>query len=214
VRSKKIELKADERSASGLLLEPKDGATKGVLLAHGAGGNMNAPFITYFHTQIAEAGYPCLKFNFFYSEAHRKAPDPLPLLIRCYQTAIEWMPEKQLIIGGKSMGGRIASYLADHPKVQGLFFLGYPLHPPGQSSQLRDQHLYNIRKPMLFISGTRDPFAQMELLQQTLRKIGAQASSFFIPQAGHSFEVPRSVKTSNPLVEASAHLVSWLKKTF
>lgn len=177
---------------------------------------MNSAFMHYFHNFIAEEGYPCLKFNFFYSEAGKKTPDPQPLLISCYEKAIEVMPYRRLVIGGKSMGGRISSYVAEQERIAGLFFLGYPLHPPGKENQLRDQHLYNIQKPMLFISGTRDPFARLDLLESTIKKIGPTASSFFVKDGGHSLEVPKrsGLSTAEILNSAAQDLLRWLTKNF
>ena len=199
MKETKIRLESGSLFSSGVLLEPANPRSFGVILGHGAGGNMNAPFMNFFHRGIADAGYPCLKFNFFYSEARKKAPDPQHLLISCFEKAIEAMPVDKVLIGGKSMGGRIASYVAAHQKVAGLIFLGYPLHPPGKMDQLRDQHLYSIGKPMLFASGTKDPFARLDLLNQTIEKIGIHATRFLVENGGHSFEVPK--KNSRPQAE-------------
>ena len=164
--------------------------------------------MNFFHETLAAAGYPTLKFNFFYSEAKRKYPDTQPLLMKCYEKAIAAMPQDRLIIGGKSMGGRIASYVTDDPRVAGLLFLGYPLHAPGKLDQLRDQHLYDIGKPMLFVSGTKDPFAKLDLLQRTIKKIGPLAQSYFVEGGGHSLEVRGKKDT---LQGASAAILDWLK---
>src|SRR6516162_3270497 len=131
---------------------------------------MNSPFMTYFHTELANRGFLSAKFDFEYMEAKRRVPDSQPKLQVRYRSVIDEVvmqhqPER-LIIGGKSMGGRVASYIAsDIPQVSGLVFLGYPLHPPGKPDQLRDQHLYALKIPMLFVSGTKDPFAGRELLE-------------------------------------------------
>lgn len=151
---------------------------------------MDTPFMTFFNEAFAKAGYPSFKFNFPYMEAGKKRPDPQPVLVGCYRRAIE-LVGGDVVIGGKSMGGRIASYVGNDPTVQGLLFLGYPLHPPGRPDQLRDQHLYEITKPMFFASGTRDPFAEPALLDRVLRKIGKYVTSYSIPDGGHSFEVPK-----------------------
>ena len=85
----------------------------------------------------------------------------------------------------------MASYLADRSRISGLFFLGYPLHSPGKTDQLRDAHLYTIAKPMFFASGTRDPFARFDLLQRALERIGSNAANYFVEGGGHSFELPK-----------------------
>jgi uncharacterized protein len=183
------------------------------MLAHGAGANMDTPFMTYFHVAFAKAGYPSFKFNFPYMEAGKKRPDPQPVLVACYRRAIE-LVGGDVVIGGKSMGGRIASYVGNEPAVQGLLFLGYPLHPPGKQEQLRDQHLYEIAKPMFFASGTRDPFAEPALLNRVLSKIGRYVTLHSIPDGGHSFEVPRkSGKTAADIQQAVVDdALKWLKE--
>ncbi len=209
-----ILLTSAKQSSTGILLLPDQPKEIGVILAHGAGGNMHAQFIRYFHQEIADAGYPCLKFNFFYSEAKRKIPDNQKVLISCYAQAIQAMPAKRVVIGGKSMGGRIASYLGATEHVAGLLFLGYPLHPPGKHDQLRDSHLYLIRKPMFFASGTKDPFARFDLLESTIRKIGRFATMYAIENGGHSFEVPKKSGQLQDTVFASARdaILKWLER--
>lgn len=214
MREKKIELKLDRGVASGLLFVPPQAKDIGVTLAHGAGGTMNQPFMSFFHRGIAEAGYPCLKFNFLYTEMRRKVPDPQPLLLECFRKAMEETPGDRLFTGGKSMGGRMASYLGNEERVKALFFLGYPLHPPGKPEKLRDQHLYSIRKPMLFVGGTKDPFARFDLLENTVDRIGEYASTHLIEGAGHSLELPKkSGRTEQQiLAEALDALIGWFQK--
>ncbi len=193
---------------------PEGKADTAIVLAHGAGAGMNTSFIACFQRKFVQAGFPCLRFNFPYIHAGRRIPDPQAVLMASFKNAMEQMPFKRLVIGGKSMGGRIASYLAQEPSVAGLFFLGYPLHPPGKPDQLRDAHLYSIRKPMFFASGLRDPFAQSDLLQKTIEKIGKNVSSILIPDAGHSFDVPKKTgrKTSEVLELVANALLKWLKE--
>ncbi len=141
---------------------------------------MNSPFMSYFHEQLAERGFLTIKFNFEYIDQKRKMPDPQPKLQARYRTVVSEViaghEPQRVIIGGKSMGGRVASYIAgDTPGVQGLVFLGYPLHPPGKKDQLRDQHLYDLKLPMLFISGTKDTFAERSLLEKVAGKIHRSA---------------------------------------
>src|SRR5438132_774677 len=158
-------------------LKPESWATKtAIILAHGAGQGMNSSFMTHFHTELFNRGFLSAKFNFEYMEAKRRAPDPQPKMQARYRAVVSEViaqhQPKHLIIGGKSMGGRVASYIAgDTPGVSGLLFLGYPLHPPGKPDLLRDQHLYGLSLPMLFISGTKDTFAERPLLEEVVRKI-------------------------------------------
>ena len=197
---------------SGVLAIPEKKKNIGVVLAHGAGAGMDHPFMRFFHMKIAEAGFACLRFNFPYINQKRKVPDPQPVLTSSFQLAIKQMPTDRVAIGGKSMGGRMASYIASEEKVVGLFFLGYPLHPPGKPELLRDQHLYAISKPLFFASGTRDPFATHDLLKKTIRKIGNNVTTEFIENGGHSFEVPKSSgKSTNQVQESVADsLIRWL----
>ena len=211
-----VVLKTERGQASGELLMPETSRKVGIIIAHGAGGNMMDRFTSFFHEQFSAAGYPSLKFNFLYSQQRRKVPDLQPVLISCYTKAIETMPAKHVVIGGKSMGGRIASYVADRDKVLGLFFLGYPLHPPGKPDKLRDEHLYSIHKPMFFASGTKDPFARIDLLNKSITKIDSFASTYFVPEAGHSFDLPRKggVSQDDTNKAVAIALLDWLETRF
>ncbi len=175
-----------------------------VIIAHGAGGPMHSPFIRFFHIELAKQGFTAAKFNFPYMEARRKVPDRTDILETSYRNVIDAVRNAKattdrIIIGGKSMGGRIASQIAAKNKVDvnGLFFLGYPLHPPGKTDQMRDAHLYEIKKPMLFISGTRDSFARKDLLETVVEKIGSNAQLSWIENGDHSFKTSQS-KTDKP----------------
>ena len=131
-----------------------------VVLAHGAGTDMTNPLLVAILEALARHGYPSVRFNFPYKELGRRAPDPLPVLKECFRSVIaevratpQLSPGK-LFIGGKSLGGRVASYLqAEGVPVSGLLFLGYPLHPAGKPERLRVDHLARITVPMLFLVG-------------------------------------------------------------
>jgi uncharacterized protein len=190
-----------------------------LIIAHGAGGPMHTPFIRYFHTELAKRGFLTVKFNFPYMEAHRRVPDRREILEESYRTIIDQAKNNRpkpsrMFIGGKSMGGRIASQIAANGvDVNGLFFLGYPLHPIGKTDQLRDEHLYRIRKPMLFVSGTRDSFAREDLLETVVSKIGPNAEIHWIQNGDHSFKTPDAKKGSaDTLQEALASLLAWMQR--
>jgi predicted alpha/beta-hydrolase family hydrolase len=141
-----------------------------IILAHGAGQGIQSPFMRFFHQALPQRGFLSVQFNFEYIDKGRKMPDPQPKMQALYREIVKEVGDKYrprtIVIGGKSMGGRVASYIAaDSPDVRGLVFLGYPLHPPGKQDQLRDAHLYGIPQPMLFLSGTRDTFAERKLLE-------------------------------------------------
>ena len=189
-----------------------------LIIAHGAGGPMHTPFIRYFHTELARRGYLTVRFNFPYMEARRRVPDRREILEESYRTIVDQARNgrqnlSRVVIGGKSMGGRIASQIAANGvDVNGLFFLGYPLHPIGKTDQLRDEHLYGIKKPMLFVSGTRDSFARRDLLETVVAKIGPNATIHWIQDGDHSFRTPDAkTGSTDTLQEALASLVNWLQ---
>lgn len=144
---------------------------------------------------LAGRGVSVLRFNFPYKQEGRRTPDPASLLESCYRAAAaqarEIFSPARLFLGGKSMGGRMASHLAAAGEAAaGLVFLGYPLHPPGRTEKLRDQHLFRIRIPMLFVSGTRDGFAQRELLLPVLERLQPLATAHWVAGGDHSFRAP------------------------
>src|SRR3954466_13118779 len=136
-----------------------------------------------------------LRFNFPYREAGRKFPDRPPAAISAWRAAMEAAAARSggepIWAAGKSFGGRMASMaVADGMPAAGLVYLGYPLHPPGKPEKLRDEHLYRIDVPMLFLQGTRDPFAKPELFVGVLKKLGSKAERVPIEGGDHSFRVP------------------------
>jgi len=188
------------------------------ILAHGAGGPMYSPFITHFHTALAEKGFLSVKFNFPYMEARMKVPDKREALEACYRRVVDEVrasrhKPRHVFIGGKSMGGRIASQIAAKGvDVRGLFFLGYPLHPIGRPEQLRDEHLYKIGRPMLFVSGTRDAFATKGLLEEVVSKLGSGARIHWINGGDHSFSKPEGKKMVDTTYEEVLQvLVDWAR---
>jgi predicted alpha/beta-hydrolase family hydrolase len=145
-------------------------------------------------------------------------PDRREILEESYRTIVDQAKNSRskpsrMFIGGKSMGGRIASQIAANGvDVNGLFFLGYPLHPIGKTDQLRDEHLYRIKKPMLFVSGTRDSFAREDLLEKVVSKIGPNAEIHWIQNGDHSFKTPDAKKGgADTLQEALASLLDWMQ---
>jgi predicted alpha/beta-hydrolase family hydrolase len=173
-----------------------------LILAHGAGASQSSGFMVRFATALAERGFPTLTFNFLYSEQGRRAPDRNDKLEACYRKVIEAyrdgvlggkVDRQKLVIGGKSMGGRIASQVAatDPSDIAGLVLLGYPLHPPGQPDKLRTKHLAAIRLPALFVQGTRDTFGTPAELEPHLAKLGAPVHLYVVEGGDHSFKVPK-----------------------
>jgi predicted alpha/beta-hydrolase family hydrolase len=159
------------RSMSELLRNGPSGARARVLLAHGAGAAMDSPFMNAVAEGLADEGLGVVRFEFPYMaerRAHgkRRAPDRQSLLMQAFADVIaELGGGSELVIGGKSMGGRIASMIADELGARGLLALGYPFHPPGKPSSLRTRHLVGLRTAALFIQGTRDRMGTREEVQ-------------------------------------------------
>lgn len=210
---------------SGALTLPASGGNlgarrTGIVLAHGAGGNMDLPFLVRFARDLAAAGHPVLRFNFPYTERGRKAPDRSPVLYAAWeaaQRALSTCAEcrvDSVVAAGKSMGGRIASELAAAGRlpVRGLVFLGYPLHPAGRPERLRDEHLYRIGVPMLFFAGTRDALCNLQLLKAVLARIEAPTTLEVLVGGDHSFNLPRSAGVSADEVQTrlAARTSEWL----
>lgn len=166
-----------------------------LILAPGAGANMHADFMSFTADGLAERGLRVCRFNFLYSELGRKSPDRQPLLEATYTAVVEKVTEGwtgQVVLGGKSMGGRIASHVAPKcGKADRLVFLGYPLHPPGKPENIRDSHLYDLDIPMLFVEGTRDPFCPLKTLDGIRSKLN-NCDVVVIDDGDHSFKVRKS----------------------
>jgi uncharacterized protein len=189
-----VTIETPKGPVSGSLIPARD-AVAMLALAPGAGSGFDHPFLSGFAEAIAELGVSTLRFNFLYKERGRKSPDPEQTLRDAWLAGFEEATARAkgapVFVGGKSLGGRIASMcVADGMPAAGVVFLGYPLHPPGKPERIRDEHLYRIDVPMLFIQGTRDPFAQPELLAKVLKKLGDEAKHVSIEGGDHSFRAP------------------------
>jgi predicted alpha/beta-hydrolase family hydrolase len=180
---------------SGVYARP-DGADATLVVAHGAGAGMDHPFMVGFTRAVNDLGLATLRFNFLYMEAGKRAPDRAPLAVEAWRAAFDAAAARAgaaepVWAGGKSFGGRMASMaVTEGMPAVGLIFLGYPLHPPGKPERVRAEHLSSIEVPMLFLQGTRDPFASAEVLRPTLAALGDRATYHPIQDGGHSFEVP------------------------
>lgn len=195
-----------------------------VILAHGAGNDMHSPFLSAIHEGLARCGYVTVKFNFPYKERGGRAPDHASILEACYARVLHTVRNdrriacQRIVIGGKSLGGRIASHLAAYgEEVAGLLLLGCPLHPPRKPDRLRVAHLTNIRIPMLFFCGTREALCELPLLQQALACLSVRAGLHIIEGGDHSFKLPKSMQRDTTAVcaeitEASVHWLATLGK--
>ena len=192
-----------------------------LILGHGAGANQLSGFMRLFAAGLAERGLDVVTFNFLYTEQGRKIPDPAPRLESCYRAVIDAVVKhkklkgNRLVIGGKSMGGRIASQLAasQPADIDGLVFLGYPLHPPGRPDKLRSEHLPKIKAPMLFTQGSRDAFGTKQEIEALIKKLKLPAELYSIEGGDHSFKVPKSSPVSQQDVYTLVldHIARWVR---
>jgi predicted alpha/beta-hydrolase family hydrolase len=169
--------------------EDAAGAT-GVLLAHGAGLGQDHEWMTYVRDGLAAAGSSVMTFNYPYMEAGRKAPNPSRILVACHRAALAELRHRvdRVVLAGKSMGGRIGSHLAaDGEDVTGLVFYGYPLVGVGKSEPRDVSHLAEVGAPMLFVQGTRDRLAPLDLLEPVVKTL--DATIHIIEDGDHSFRV-------------------------
>lgn len=211
---------SDAQCVSGLLQVPRR-ATACCILAHGAGAGMAHPFMTAMADGLAERGIATLRYQFLYRERGGRRPDPPAVAHAVVRAAVREaarrLPKLVLFAGGKSFGGRMTSQAQAAgalPGVRGVVFLGFPLHPPGKPSNERAKHLFDVAVPMLFLQGTRDKLADLELLKPLVRKFGDRATLKLFPDADHSFHVPArsgrtDVEVRNELLDV---LAEWVAK--
>ncbi len=203
-----------EQSVSGLLHRPRD-ARACLVLAHGAGAGMEHPFLAEVAEGLGERHVATLRFNFPYMERRSPRPDSPKIATAAVRAAVAaaraHMPKLPLFAGGKSFGGRMTSQAeADAPLcVRGLVFLGFPLHPPGKRAIDRAAHLDRVDVPMLFLQGTKDAFAELDLLQEVHAHLGERATLTLFEAADHSFHVAarsgkRDADIRRELIDASA----------
>jgi uncharacterized protein len=219
-----IPITEDESVSAILTLPANKKKNTGVIVAHGAGNDMENPLLAAFSVGLAQAGYPTLRFNFPYKEKGLKAPDQPKKLEDTWAAVYRHFREdpnagvNHIISAGKSMGGRIASQMVAEKKLpaEGLIFLGFPLHPPGDPSRIRDSFLYRIEIPMLFFAGSKDRLCDLTTLQTVLSRLSANWKLDIIDGGDHSFHVPKSMGIAE--VEIFARLVKttvqWLEATF
>ena len=169
-----------------------------LVLGHGAGAPQASPFMVEMARDLAARGIEVVTFDFVYTAKKKKAPDRAPLLEACYRAVVGAVrgrangKARALFLGGKSMGGRIASQIAPTEEgLAGLVFLGYPLHPPGKPEQLRSEHLPRVRAPMLFVQGSGDAFGTPAELRPILARLVNGTELFVVEGGDHSFNVPK-----------------------
>jgi predicted alpha/beta-hydrolase family hydrolase len=196
---------------SGILLRPPD-AWANYVLAHGAGAGMRHRFMESIAQALAGRGIATLRYQFPYAEAGTRRPDPPGVLEAAVRAAVakarESTPDLPLMAGGKSLGGRMTSNaMARRPLegVVGLVFLGFPLHPPKQPAVTRAEHLDRVESPMLFLQGTRDSLADLDLVTSVCGRLGSKATLHVVEGADHSFSVlKRSGRSDAEVMEELA----------
>ena len=201
-----------------LLWNGSDSASSVLILAHGAGADMNHEFMAYFADELGSESLAVARFNFAYIDAGRRAPDKQPVLETTYRDVVQEIVDERspqrLFIGGKSMGGRIGSHVvADGTEADGLVYLGYPLHPPGRPERIRDAHLADINVPQLFVEGTRDPFCPLDTLREIIAKRKLNADVVVIDDGDHSLKVRKSSgrSTRQGWDEAISEIEAWIR---
>jgi predicted alpha/beta-hydrolase family hydrolase len=210
MRTSALAYRAADRSANATLV-----------LAHGAGAGQESAFITGFARGLADRCVDVLTFNFLYTEHRRRVPDRTEKLEACYRAAIatarDHFDRPSVFIGGKSMGGRIATHLAaaadaDALGIAGVVLLGYPLHPPGKPDQLRAAHLSRIHVPMLIVQGERDAFGTPDELRPVLDRLAATVTLHVVEKGDHSLAPSRRPQSIAETYSALQDLIaSWLR---
>lgn len=200
VLSGRINLPESEGSGTGI----------GIVMAHGAGNDMDTPLLVNVAEGLTGDGFAVMRFNFPYRDAGKSRPDPEPRLQAAWSSAMAEFKRRlggrvtRYVAAGKSLGARIASQMSANGQLEtdALVFYGYPLHAPGKKDRPRDGHLYRIEVPMLFFAGTRDALCDLTVLKSVLEKISVTAPLVTIEGGDHSFNVPKSVPvTSDDIYE-------------
>jgi len=190
------------------------------VFAHGAGAGMTHAFMAAVAQGLSERGIATLRYQFPYMQRGSRRPDAPPLAHATVRAAVaeaaRQLPGVALFAGGKSFGGRMTSQaqaLSPLPGVRGLVFVGFPLHPAGKPSDERATHLSDITVPMLFLQGTRDELAQMDLLQPVVARLGSRATLELSEHADHSFHVPARSgrKDAQVMEELLDRTTAWIR---
>jgi hypothetical protein len=205
-----------ELTKAGAIGYPADAAARALLvLAHGAGAGQQHPFMVSMARLLSAKGISVVTFDFPYMRERRKVPDRAPVLEAGFREVIdvarEWARGLPLVIGGKSMGGRMATHLgAQHiAGVKGIVVFGYPLHPPGKPDQPRVAHLPSIAVPVLIVQGERDTFGTPDELRPVITTMTAPVTLHVVAKGDHSLSV-RGQKRDDVLAQVADAAVSWL----
>jgi uncharacterized protein len=219
--AERLTLEVDETRRVSALLQLPRAAKACFVLAHGAGAGMDHPSMAAVAEELAARSIATLRFQFPYMERGSRRPDPPALCHATVRAAVaeaaRLAPKLALFAGGRSFGGRMTSQaqaIEPLPGVRGLAFIGFPLHPAGKPSAERAEHLRDVKIPMLFLQGTRDELAKLELLKPLIKRLGARAALKLLKDADHSFHV--SARTGRKDAEVRAEmldaLVTWIEQ--
>jgi uncharacterized protein len=219
-----IAVPPDGETTARIYTAPPSAGGATLVLAHGAGAGQTSPFVVAFATALAERSLDVVTFNFLYIERGRHVPDRGPALEACYRAAIDAVrgavpsAARALFIGGKSMGGRIATQVAAGDPAMplaGLVLLGYPLHPPGRPDQCRVQHLPDVRRPMLFVQGSRDAFGTPDELAPVLEQLSPRPALHVVSGGDHSFKLAgrgRAAAQTEAYAAVQQAIVEWIRR--
>ena len=173
-----------------------------LVLGHGAGADQRSSFMTFCGRSLSSLGIETVTFNFLYTEQKRRVPDRQPVLEACYRAVVDAVHgridgRRPLFIGGKSMGGRMATHIAaadPELPIRGLVLLGYPLHPPGRPGERRDAHLPSVGRRTLFVQGGRDTFGTPQELTPVVSSMSPPGELHVVAGGDHSFKVTRAAR--------------------
>jgi len=219
VETQSLVIEAGKSSTVSALLTRSEGARACFVFAHGAGAGMTHVFMGTVASGLAKRGVATLRYQFPYMEKGSKRPDPPAIAHAAVRGAVaaaaQHCPGMALIAGGKSFGARMTSQAqAKSPLdgVRGLAFLGFPLHPAGKPSSERADHLADVKIPMLFLQGTNDKLAELDLLKPVVKKLGARATLHLFEAADHSFHVPARSgrKDKDVMAEMLDQFAAWV----
>ena len=219
--AKRLTFAIDETRRVSALLQLPRAAKACFVFAHGAGAGMDHPSMTAIAAELAARSIATLRFQFPYMERGSRRPDPPPVCHATVRAAVaeaaRRAPKLALFAGGRSFGGRMTSQaqaLEPLPGVKGLVFIGFPLHPAGNPSAERAEHLLQVKIPLLFLQGTRDELAKLALLKPLIKRLGTRATLRLLQDADHSFHVPARSgrKDSEVRAEMLDALAGWIEQ--
>lgn len=211
----KIQISDSEEVSA--LVDESASAKRNILLAHGAGAGMEHLFMSDLAKALTEQGFRVIRFNFPYKERGKKMPGSPKEAVACWEALVEYVhqkhPEEPLFIAGKSYGGRMASHLIaqnGRSNVAGIIYYGFPLHAPGKPSTKRAVHLPLVKLPQLFLQGTNDKLADINLLKEVVEPLD-QASLVPFDHADHSFKAPKSqgISPKEMITQLAKETAAW-----